>query len=61
MVATFEWKVWTGSAAGTENPTSGSATHLNFHNDDTYGTSTDYQTKQIVVPAAGTAYSYESW
>ena len=61
MVATFEWKVWTGSAAGTENPGSGSATHLNFHNDDTYGTSTDYQTKQIVVPASGTSYSYERW
>jgi hypothetical protein len=61
MVATFEWKVYTGSGAGTENPSSGSATHLNFHNDDTYGTSTDYQTKQIVVPSSGTAYSYERW
>lgn len=61
MVATFEWKVYTSTGAGTENPTTGSATHLNFHNDDTYGTSTDYQTKQIVVPASGTSYSYERW
>lgn len=61
MVATFEWKVYTGTSAGTENPATGSADHLNFHNDDTYGTSTDYQTKQIVVPSSGTTYSYERW
>lgn len=61
MAATFEWKVYTGTNAGTENPATGSASHLNFHNDDTYGTQTDYEHKQIVVPSSGTAYSYERW
>jgi len=61
MVATFEWKVYTGTDAATEHPTTGSATHLNFHNDDSYGTSTDYQTRQIVVPETGTNYSFERW
>ena len=61
MAATFEWKVYTGTDAGTENPATGSADHANFHNDDSYGTATDYQSKPITVPDTGTAYSFERW
>lgn len=61
MVATAEWKVYTGSV-GTENPSTGSATNINLMAIDAYDASgTDYTNYPIAVPASGTNYSYERW
>jgi len=62
MTATTEWKVYTGTNAGTENPTTGSASNLNFMSVDDYDdTGTDYQTNTILIPDSGSNYSYERW
>jgi hypothetical protein len=65
MVATFRWKVYTGTNAATESPDAApgsNAANLNFMTADAYDSAgTDYQTYPITVPAASTAYSYERW
>jgi hypothetical protein len=61
MVATAEWKVYTGIGAGTESP-AGSATNWNMMSTDAYdSTGTSYQTNRVAIPDAGTNYSYERW
>lgn len=61
MAATCELKIYTGASAGTESP-AGDATNWNLMSSDAYdSTGTTYQSNPIVVPAGGTAYSYERW
>jgi len=62
MAATVELKIYTGTNAGTENPSSGDATNWNLMSVDQYdSTGTDYQDYPIQVPSSGTNYSYERW
>jgi len=62
MAATVELKIYTGTNAATENPSSGDATNWNLMSIDAYdSTGTDYQSNPITVPDTGTAYSYERW
>ena len=62
MAATVELKIYTGTDAGTESPSSGDASNWNLMSTDAYDSSgTDYQTNKIQVPDSGTNYSYERW
>jgi len=62
MTATCEVKVYTGTDAGTENPTSGDADNMNLMSADSYDSDgTQYQSYPISVPDSGTNYSYERW
>lgn len=62
MTATCEVKVYTGTDAGTENPTTGDADNLNLMNADEYDSDgTLYTQHPIAVPSSGTNYSYERW
>ncbi len=61
MAAGHNLKIYTGASAGTEAPV-GDATNWNLMSTDAYdSTGSDYQANPIVVPAAGTSYSYERW
>lgn len=62
MAATVEFKIYTGTDAGTENPLSGDGTNWNLMSVDQYdSTGTGYQTNRLAVPSTGTNYSFERW
>ena len=62
LTATVELKIYTGTDAGTENPSSGDASNWNLMSADEYdSTGTMYQDYPIQVPSSGTSYSYERW
>lgn len=63
MVATPLLKVFTGTDAGTMNPSAdGDATNWNLMSTDAYDSSgVLYQSNPVVVPSSGTSYSFERW
>lgn len=63
MAATPFMKIFTGTDAGTMNPSADTdATNWNLMSIDSYdSTGTDYQSNPITVLESGTAYSFEKW